>query len=165
MNKDNGRIILYGTLAVGSLFLGNKLLSTILESLGLKDSAEDKNLDDDIKKNYDASIDAFDPQYYIQAKAAGKRIVDIAPDIQNFVKKSIYSKCIGYVYDSPQVCLSAFKTNLKYKTQVSIVAHAFANAHGESMLGYISNGLDRTAQKKVLNEILEYVKNLPSGIN
>ncbi len=160
----NKNIIIYGVLGAAGLYAGYKLLSTILEGLGLKKSEEEKKIDSEIENNYVKVQDVFSPNYYLNAKSQGKRIQDVSPSDQEYIKSSIYN-CIGYFYDSPQKCLSAFTTNLKYKTQVSIVAHSFLNAYGQDMLGYMTDRLDTGGQRQVLNQILSYVNSLPSGIS
>lgn len=156
--------LIKGGLVVGGLFIGYKLVNSLLQGLGLKKTDNELKLEENIKNNYASALEAFSPEYYLQAKSAGKIIQDISPGSQDIIKNAVYN-CIGYIYDNPQKCLAAFTTNLKYKTQVSVVSHSFENAYGESMLGFLSDHLDTASQKDILNRILEFVKNLPSGIS
>ena len=162
--KIDTNLLIKGLLILGGGLLGLKIINTVLQGLGLKKTDDEIQIDNAIKENYSGALEAFNPEYYLQAKASGKTIRSISAESQQIVKSSIYN-CIGYVYDNPQKCLAAFTTNLKYKTQVSVVSHSFVNAYGESMLGYLTDRLDTASQKAVLNQILEYVKNLPSGIS
>ncbi len=156
--------LIKGGLIVGGLFVGYKIVNSLLEGIGLKKSDEEKKLDEEIHQNYTNALDAFNPLYYQDAKRQGYRIQDLTPSEQNIIKEAVY-KCIGYVYDSPQKCLAAFTSYLKFKTQVSVIAHTFVNAYGESMLGYLTDRLDTDSQREVLNQILSFVANLPSGIS
>lgn len=165
MNKKDldYNFLIKGGLVIGGLFIGLKIVNSLLTGLGLKKSEDEIKIDTDIKNNYASALEAFNPEYYLQAKAAGKSIQDISASSQEIIKKAVHN-CIGYIYDDPQKCLAAFTANLKFKTQVSVVSHSFLNAYGETMLGYLANSLDTASQKDVLNQILEYVKYLPTGI-
>ncbi|HNC36739.1 MAG TPA: hypothetical protein PLD32_09240, partial [Saprospiraceae bacterium] len=104
--KIDTNLLIKGLLILGGGLLGLKIINTVLQGLGLKKTDDEIQIDNAIKENYSGALEAFNPEYYLQAKASGKTIRDISAESQQIVKSSIYN-CIGYVYDNPQKCLAA----------------------------------------------------------
>jgi hypothetical protein len=139
-----------------------KLANTFFEGFGLKKTDEEREIEDSIEENFNKGKESWNPAFYLNAKAAGRIIQDLSAIDQERLKNMIYNQCVGYIYDSPSFCITAI-TTLKYKTQVSVLAHAFENAYGKDLLSFLTDRLDSTGQKKALEEILRHVAYLPNG--
>lgn len=138
---------------------------SLLESLGLKKSDEDKALDK-IKVTI-KEADFFSPTYWrnppAQYKnAQGKYLASVKyQSAVDAIVKQI-ENAVGYIYDNPEQIASAME-EMKNKAQVSQVSEGFAKKYKKSLYQYLSEKMDTSAQRAVLFDILTRLNSLPSG--
>lgn len=161
-NQETIKLIIILIIVVIVVVAGKSILNSILEGMGLKDSAEDKKRNDDVAKEEKLAVDFFKPAYYknlqIGVKINPKRL---SKDTLDTIAKNIYDS-IGALYDSPEQAKAAF-AKLNFKVDVSKLADRFAYLYGKDLLTWISDKLDTDKQKTVwLNTVTELNK-LPSG--
>lgn len=138
-----------------------KSSNSFLEMLGLKDSKDTLELNNDLSS---ASGDAakgnwLSPSYYKNGKPGTKLITRA---IAEKLAKEVYDS-VGYVYDDSTKAAGAIK-QLQYKSQVSFMADIFQQKYGKDMKAFMDSGFDTEDQKKTLVEVYNYVKKLPSGL-
>lgn len=134
-------------------------INGVLESFGLKDTKEEKELNKDIR---DALTDSsnpnspFSPSMYKSAPA-GAKIFSVST--AQSLAKQIYDS-VGVIWDDPESGFGAIK-QCKTQSQVSFLSDTFNNVYGKDLISWLDQKYDRTGQKKVLREIYSYVANLP----
>lgn len=137
-------------------------IGSVLETLGLKDSANDKRAENASaqaeKLGYwkDTYISSINPKTHTFKNIGTQAKADT-------MVKTIYDS-IGLIYDSPEKIVGVFN-QLAYKSQVCILAYNFRLKYKKDLLSFLVEKLDTEAQKKSLANILNYTNNLPSGID
>ena len=161
-NKDLIKIIMILVIVIIIAVAGKSILDSILEAIGLKDTAEDKKRNADVKKAVQNSTAFFSPLYFQQKPEGYKEAIDrINMNKARETAKKIYNS-IGYIYDSPEKTRAAF-SQLKYKFDVSKVAQVFQNDYQKDLLTFLTDKLDTEKQKENWLMILTDLNSLPSG--
>lgn len=167
INEKQTNILIWAAVIVVLFVLfgaGKRILlvwDSFLETIGVKDTKEEIELDKDIKES--ASIkSAFSPSFAADLqKQTGKPVYILTRADQDKFAKRIYES-VGYLFDTPEQALSAFKS-MRYKSQVSSLAGAFARLYKVDLLGWLYEKFDTDSQKAVLSQIIAYVDSLPKG--
>lgn len=148
------------------LFKVFKGINGVLESVGLKDSADETKVNKTLGSESDKADKGgwFNPTYYKKLGSSGLQTSNEADSVAKQVKDSV-----GYLYDSPEDALGAIK-QAKSKQQLSYVADRFNTLYGKDMKSYMDIAFDRADQKMILSDLYQYVNNLPktssgSGLN
>lgn len=136
-------------------------IGSVLETLGLKDSANDKQAESATKQAEklghwrDTYVSTINPKTHTFKNIGTQAKTDE-------MVKTIYDS-IGLIYDSPEKIVGVFN-QLAYKTQVCILAYNFRLKYKKDLLSFLVDKLDTESQKKTLASILTYTNNLPTGI-
>jgi hypothetical protein len=133
---------------------------SLLEMLGLKDSAEKKKNTDTINSAVAASNNAgindpWNVKFYTQKNGAKILTQSKADGLAAQIWGSV-----GYLYDTPNDLTAALK-QCTTQSQVSFVSLAFYNKYGKDLLGWLQNHFDTTEQTQILANAIEYVQSLP----
>lgn len=150
--KDNQILILGGiTLLIGY----NSFLKPLLEGLGLKDSAEDINVEkESINPN-----SGFNPNYFRTIPKGGRLITRQYADQ---LAKQIYDS-VGWFGDDFDQMFAAFKA-LNTKSQVSYLTYVFSLNYKTDLLTWLQGTVypnDRFSNDEV-SQVIDYVKKLPN---
>lgn len=137
----------------------SKGIKGILEGIGLKDDKTDKAIQDRLTVNVNKAENAeyWKPSMWKNVK--GAKI--LTQDSSKRIADQIYSS-VGYFSDTPAQAVAAFK-QLTAKTQVSYLVDRFNAIHKLDLKTFLNERFDTTEQKKALNDIYNYVQNLPKG--
>lgn len=140
-------------------------VDSLLESLGLKDSQTDKDLQ--AIKTQVKEADFFSPTYYHNPPAEYKNSKGQYYAAVKYISAvnalaSQIEKAIGYIYDDPEQIAGAME-ELKNKAQVSQLSEYFNKKYGKSLYQYLSEKMDTSAQRRILNDILTRLNSLPTG--
>lgn len=134
-------------------------INGILESFGLKDSEEDIKLNEDLKNKFSNSSNPsnpFSPSFYKSAPS-GSLLFNVAK--ADSLAEQLYDS-VGILYDDPESGLAAIK-QCRAASQVSFLADRFNILYKKDLISWLSIKYDTSNQKKVLNEIYDYVSRLP----
>lgn len=141
-------------------------INGVLESVGLKDSADETKVNKTLGSESDKADKGgwFNPAYYKKLGSSGLQTSNEADKVAKQIKDSV-----GYLYDSPEDALGAIK-QIKSKQQLSYLADRFNVLYSKDMKSYMDIGFDRADQKLVLADLYQYANNLPktasgSGLN
>lgn len=161
-NREDLKIILILSIAIFVIFSGKKIIDSILESLNLIDTKEEKERKQQTEVLQNLSVSFFNPNYYKIIPKGYKETYQIIPfPLASQAAEMIY-KSIGTFYDSPEATKTAFY-KAKTKADVSKIAHAFQYKYGKDLLTWISDKLDTQTQKNVWLKILKELNKLPDG--
>lgn len=136
---------------------GSGAIDSVLESIGLKSSAAEKQAENTISTAVgDASkiTSPFNPNYYKQYPQAQMLDYNDAANIAYLLYDSV-----GYISDSSEQAVSAIK-QLISKSEVSFVADIFAKQFKKDLLSYLQYHFDTEQQKIDLQSIINYANNL-----
>lgn len=149
-------VIVIAFLILNKTFKGSNAL---LETLGLKDDADEKATDDVLTRNKNKAENAgyWTPSLY--KSKAGCKLVTRA--VAERLAGEIYDS-VGYFYDTPAQAVAAFK-QLKYKSQISFLTDVFSQKYKLDLKTFLNERFDTTEQKKALNDIYNYTEKLPNG--
>lgn len=159
-DRDNIKFLL---ITGGALFLaykGFKAFKGLFESLGLSSSEADINV---INTAQDPGS-PWSPNYYKALQAQGKNVMLFSVASIDNLAKQIYTST-GYVTDNWPQAFGAIK-QCKYKTQISFLAERFKIKYNADLITWLPGGIwpaDRFSNDEV-NQAIEYVKKLPTGI-
>lgn len=152
--KIDYNILLIAGILVGGYFVGK----SILEKLGLKDSAEDtatkaKLKEQESKFNIWGGLNSL-------KKAAGtrKNIVVLTKAGAEFYAKQI-NKAFGIVNDDEQAIFGVFR-QLRFKSQVASIVTEFFNLYKRDLLTTLKSKLSESE----LAEIINIIETKPLGI-
>lgn len=132
----------------------------VLEGVGLKDTKDEKKDKAEVENKVDNAAaqgvnSPWSPKFY-KTVHNGKLFTVASAD---GLAKTIYDS-VGHIYDEPNKGAGAIK-QCYTKTQVSFLADRFQQKYGNDLLSWLQYHYDTGEQKKVLNNILTYVNNLP----
>lgn len=161
--QQTTKMIIILILVVVVIIFGSKILNVILEALGLKKGEEEKKKDAEIEAQEKTAIDFFNPNYYRIVPEGYKNMGrDVIPYFKaKDVAKQIHD-AIGYIYDTPEQIVAAFK-KARYKSDVSKISQAFAELYKIDLLAYLADKLDKDAQRTQWLSILKELNKLPMG--
>lgn len=141
---------------IAGLALSFDVLRRILESVGIWDSKDTKNIDAEITN----PESAFNPNFYTKYSTYTYTISTAqATEMAKQIKDAfgIFNDC--------EECVKSVFFSLKTKSNVSFLAKVFSDIYGQALLSYLRGGLwpqDRLSDKDV-NEILTFVSKLPNN--
>lgn len=135
-------------ITVGAAYLGYRfVLKPLLEATGLKESSEDKVVND--VESLPPNKNPFDPTYKTSWPANAKTHFIIPP-----TQKAKYIKILwdatGLFNDDEEAIYGVFR-DIEYKTMVSDLAEAFFKEKKKDLYGYLKNYLNSTELATVLN--------------
>lgn len=158
----------------------------LLESLGLKDTEDEKKTQAELDKaaggeskpqppsaewtpkdfNYlqpDTSLANLDK--WIERQRANKKPVRAAKFLPGYWKKAaqnIYNS-VGVIYDDPEKGLAEIK-QLRTKAGLCYLQRDFKALTGKDLFTWLNTKYDTDRQKEVLNQIYKYCEGLPVGV-
>ena len=134
-------------------------IDKVLEGIGLKDSAEKKERERQIKeaaKEAATNESPFSPNFYKTAPSGTALVTRAkAESVANQIWDSV-----GIFYDDSDQALAAFK-QLPTQAAVSFVADVFNDLHQRDLFKWLENKFDTKEQQESLNAIVQYVYSLP----
>jgi ABC-type sugar transport system permease subunit len=132
---------------------------TLLEKIGLKDSAEDKARKEAAAKaeaDADTVDSPFNPAFYKTAPAGTTLLTQAKADT---LAKQIWDS-VGTLYDDPEAGFAAIK-QCKNWASVSWLSDRFAAKYGRDLYNWLKIKYDTDAQVVVLTKIVNYARALP----
>lgn len=149
-------VIKFGSNWFGGISDGfNKLL----ETLGIRDSAEEKKADADVAAVDPVanSVDSpFNPNFQKTRPAGCKMLTDATTTA---LAAQIYDS-VGRLYDDPEAAFGAFKRCANW-VMVSQIAAKFNAKYSKDVYSWMKIKYDTTSQKEVLVKIVNYCRSLP----
>jgi len=133
---------------------------SVLESVGLKDSAqeqEDKAIIQKAKEEASTISSPWNPAYYKNAPAGSSLLTTATGDK---IAKQIYDS-VGVLTDDSDKGLAAVK-QCRTKTQVSWVAERFNKLYNQDLFAFFHNHYDTEQQRANLRAAIDYVNSLPA---
>lgn len=134
-------------------------INSMLEGVGILDSAEDKKADADVAAvdTKAGSIDSpFNPNFHRSAPSGTTKLSD---SVAEKLADQVYDS-VGIIYDDPESGFGAIK-QAKSWVQVSQIADALNSEYGKDLYSWLKIKYDTTAQKDILAKLVNYAFNLP----
>jgi hypothetical protein len=163
MKKKDRENIQFLLITGGALFIAYKAFGAfkgIFESLGLSNSAADIS----VMTTQQDPGSPWSPLYYKTLQRQGKNIMLLTQASADLLAKQIYEST-GAFTDNWPPAFGAIK-QAKYKTQISFLAERFKAKYNADLITWLPGGMwpqDRFSNDEV-NQAIEYVKKLPTGI-
>lgn len=163
MKKKDRENIKFFLIAGGALFIaykGFKAFKGIFESLGLSSSEADVS----VTTTQNDPGTPWSPSYYKTLQRQGKNVMLFTQSTADLLAKQIYESTGAFV-DNWAQAFGAIK-QAKYKTQISFLAERFKIKYNADLITWLPGGMwprDRFSNDEV-NQAIEYVKKLPTGI-
>ena len=181
-----GAVILAAIIVIYILRKFQGGFDSVLESLGLKDTAEEKETKAKLKSAEEKQAEAqraaaeWQPSdfKYTQPETSlanlqkwvnihstkNKPLRMVKFNSGYFAKnaKNIYDS-VGYLTDNPEKGLAEIK-GMRTKAAIAYLTKDFKTVTGNDLFSWLSDRYDREAQKKVLSDIYAYADGLPIGI-
>jgi hypothetical protein len=132
---------------------------TFLETIGLKESAEDKarkEAADKAEQDADLVDSPFNPAFYKTAPNGTPLITQAKADE---LAKQIWDS-VGVWYDDPEAGFAAVK-QCKNWASVSWLSDRFNSRYGRDLYNWLKIKYDTDAQVEVLTKIVKYARALP----
>ena len=159
-DRDNIKFLL---ITGGAVFIAYKAFGAfkgIFEGLGLSSSAADIN----VTNTAQDPGSPWSPNYYKTLQRQGKNVMLFSQTSADLLAKQIYTST-GFFSDNWPQAFGAIK-QCKFKTQISFLAERFKIKYNADLITWLPGGVfpaDRFSNDEV-NQAIEYVKKLPSGI-
>jgi L-fucose mutarotase/ribose pyranase (RbsD/FucU family) len=152
--KIDYNLLLIAGLIVGGYFVGK----SILEKLGLKESAEDAATKAKLK-NQETKLNIWGGVTSLQKAAGTRKAIQVLTKAgAEFYAKQI-NKAFGIVNDDEQAIYGVFR-QLRFKSQVASVVTAFFNLYKRDLLTTLKSKLSESE----LAEIINIIETKPLGI-
>jgi hypothetical protein len=142
------------------LFKGVSFIKGLFEGLGLTSSQSDIN----VSQSQTDPGSPWSPLYYKNLQRRGNNVVLLTISAADLLASQIYNS-VGYFRDDWSQAFGAIK-QCKYKTQISFLTERFKIKYNADLITWLpgtSYPNDRFSNDEV-NQAIEYVKKLPSGI-
>ena len=184
--EANSKILLTIAIIVGGFialsYIGGGI-NSFLESLGFKDSKEEKKLNEDLEKAevktetkqpvesewkpenfnpYQPNLSIYNLKKYILKNNTRLRINEYPSGYFKGNAKQVYDS-VGYVYDNPEKGLSAIKF-FTTKLGIAYLLADFQKEYQKDMFEFLKEKYNTESQKEILKKIYTYVNNLPVGV-
>jgi hypothetical protein len=152
--KIDTNLLLFGGLLVGGYFI----IKPLLEKLGLKESAEDRQAKAKLREQ-ERTFNIWGGVASIQ-KSAGKNklITLLSVNGANFYAKQI-KQAFGIVNDNEEQIYNVFRA-IRFKSQVASIVTAYSNLYKADLLTTLKSRLSESE----LNEIINIIETKPLGI-
>lgn len=162
----DSNLIIKGVLVVGGLYLAYKIVSTLLEGLGLKRSAEDVLKDNKFNASIQELSVVMTSALIKDLQSKNIKYLDLDATTAKQLRDNFHNLWSFGILDEKNLIL--LFTQLKSQTQVSVLSGWYEGYHGESLLQHINNHLSSLfltqADQSAINDVFEYVKKLPLGV-
>jgi hypothetical protein len=163
MTNENEKIkiIAVSILSIGAVIIalkifagGSKILTSVLEGLGISDDKTDTDIQKaEVKTD---KLGYFNPAFIKNAPAGTVLITKKNCDIK---VRNLWDS-VGLVYDEPEKMKAVF-SNIITKSQVSQLAKVFKDTHRVDLLAWMISKFDTDEQQKVLTQVLDRLNGLP----
>ena len=159
-DRDNIKFLL---ITGGAVFIAYKAFGAfkgLFESLGLSSSEADIS----VTQTQQDPGSPWSPNYYKTLQKQGKNIMLLTQSSADLLAQQIYNS-VHFYGDNWAQAFGAIK-QCKYKTQISFLAERFKIKYNADLITWLPGTIwpnDRFSNTEV-NQAIEYVKKLPTGI-
>lgn len=145
---------------IGGIFDGiTGAAGSFLETIGLKDTAEEKarrEAAEQAAKDAEKPDSPFNPKFYTTAPSGTALMTRAKADE---LAKQVWGS-VGLLYDNPDAGFSAIK-QCKNWASVSWLSEVFASKYGRDLFGWLQLKYDTDEQIDTLNKMVSYARSLP----